>query len=244
MSTRLGRIGYLLAGGALVWIGLVGTVPAVAAGDEPSPSASAEATAEPTATPVEDESDDPSDNPSIAEPTPSTSEPGGDDPGPGGVDPDDRSGGYGADRVRRAQQVGVDVVDDAFQPSQITVDAGDEVNWSSGGQNPHTVTADDGSFGSGTIQPGDSFSTTFDAAGSFAYYCEFHGGPGGTGMSGVVVVRAAGGGDAAPATDESTDLPPTGRDLTFVVIAGIVLTVAGLASVLAARRVARRAGTL
>ena len=241
MSTRLGRIGYLLAGGALVWIGLVGTVPAVAAGDEPSPSA--EATVEPTATPVEDESDVSSDDPSTAEPAPSTSEPDADDPGPGATEPDERSGGSGAHRVRRAQQVGVDVVDDAFQPSQITVDAGDEVNWSSSGQNPHTVTADDGSFGSGTLQPGESFSTTFDAAGSFAYFCEFHGGPGGSGMSGVVVVRAAGGGDAAPATDESTDLPPTGPDLTFVVIAGIVLTIAGLASMLAGRRVARRAGS-
>jgi plastocyanin len=242
MSTLLGRIGYLLAGGALVWIGLVGTVPAVAAGDEPSPSA--EATAEPTATPVQDESDGPSASPSTAEPAPSTSEPEADDPGPATADPDERSGGSGADRVRRAQQVGVDAVDDAFQPSQITVDAGDEVNWSSSGQNPHTVTADDGSFGSGTLQPGESFSTTFDAAGSFAYYCEFHGGAGGTGMSGVVVVRAAGGGDAAPATDESTDLPPTGRDLTFVVFTGLVLTIAGLASLLAGRRVARRAGTL
>ena len=241
MSTRLGGIGYLLAGGTLVWIGLVGTVPAVAAGDEPSPSP--EATAEPTATPVEAESDSSSDDPSTAEPAPSTSEPDGDDPGPA-ADPDERSGGSGADRVRRAQQVGVDVVDDSFQPSQITVDAGDAVNWSSSGQNPHTVTADDGSFGSGTLQPGESFSTTLDAAGSFAYYCEFHGGPGGAGMSGVVVVRGAGGGDAAPAPDESTDLPPTGRDLTFVLITGLVLTIAGLASVLAGRRVARRAGTL
>ena len=237
MRTRLGPIGYLLAGGALVWIGLVGTVPAVAAGDEPSPSAAA--TVEPTATPVEDASD----VPSATDPVPSTSEPDADDPGPGATEPDERSGGSGADRVRRAQQIGVDVVDDAFRPSQITVDVGDEVNWSSGGQNPHTVTADDGSFGSGTLQPGESFSTTFDAAGSFAYYCEFHGGPGGVGMSGVVVVRAAGGGDAAPAADESTDLPPTGRDLTFVVIAGLVLTIAGLASLVAGRRVARRAGT-
>jgi plastocyanin len=237
MSTRLGRIGYLLAGGALVWIGLVGAVPAIAAGDDPSPSV--EATVEPTATPSGDEPD----IPSPADPPPSTSEPAGEAAGPGAADPDERSGGSGADHLRRAQQAGVGVVDDAFQPSQITVDAGDEVSWSSSGQNPHTVTADDGSFGSGTLQPGESFSTTFDAAGSFAYYCEFHGGPGGTGMSGVVVVRAVGGGDASPATDESTDLPPTGRDLTFVVIAGIVFAIAGLASVLAGRRVARRPGT-
>ena len=61
-------------------------------------------------------------------------------------------------------------------------------------------------------------------------------------MSGVVVVRAAGG-DASPATDESTDLPPTGRDLTSVAIAGIVFAIAGLASVLAGRGVARWPGT-
>src|SRR5215210_5262261 len=236
MSTRLGRIGYLLAGGALVWIGIVGTVPAIAAGDDPSPSV--EASVEPTATPSETEPD----IPSPADPAPSTSQPAGEARGPRAAEPDERGGGSDAERVLRAQQVGVGVVDDAFQPSQITVDAGDEVDWSSTGQNPHTVTADDGSFASGTLQPGESFSTTFDAASSFAYYCEFHGGPGGTGMSGVVVVRAAGGGDASPPTDESTDLPPTGRDLTFVAIACIVFAITGLASVLAGRRAARRPG--
>lgn len=38
----------------------------------------------------------------------------------------------------------------------------------------HTFTADDGSFDSGTIQPGGSVQITLDAAGDFAFHCNFH----------------------------------------------------------------------
>jgi plastocyanin len=52
----------------------------------------------------------------------------------------------------------------------------------------HTVTADDGSFDSGTLSSGKSFSYTFNTAGDFPYHCTFHGGPGGEGMAGTVTV--------------------------------------------------------
>ena len=245
MSTRLGRIGYLLAGGAVVWMGLTGTAPAIASGEDPSPAPAPEASAQVSPTPSEEATSDPSPSDAPSDPAPPTDPPAGDAPAPGGTgdDPRSNSGGSDHDRVRRAQQAGVDAVDDSFSPSQITVQAGSEVTWSTEGQNPHTVTADDGSFGSGTLQPGETFSTSFDAAGSFAYYCEFHGGPGGTGMSGVVLVQGADGGDGPPpATDGTTDLPPTGRDLTSAVVGGIVLAIAGLGSLLVGRRVARRPG--
>jgi plastocyanin len=39
---------------------------------------------------------------------------------------------------------------------------------------PHTWTADDGSFDSGSIAGGESFEFTFDTPGEFAYHCNFH----------------------------------------------------------------------
>lgn len=85
-------------------------------------------------------------------------------------------------------QVAVSVVDGAFREREISVPVGTTVVWTSSASLPHTVTADEGLFNSGTLQAGASFSFTFDAAGSFPYHCEFHGGMGGSGMSGVVVV--------------------------------------------------------
>jgi len=75
-----------------------------------------------------------------------------------------------------------------FEPAQITVAPGTTVVWTNTGGTPHTVTADDNSFDSGTLSDGDTFSWTFDEPGEYPYYCRFHGGPGGSGMSGVVIV--------------------------------------------------------
>ena len=47
-------------------------------------------------------------------------------------------------------------------------------------------------FDSGTIGPGGHFSFVFSSAIVVPYYCKFHGGPGGTGMSGKITVQAGG----------------------------------------------------
>lgn len=53
----------------------------------------------------------------------------------------------------------------------------------------HNVVADDGSFTSGAPSTNLwTYAHVFSAAGNNPYYCEIHGGPGGTGMSGTVVV--------------------------------------------------------
>jgi len=49
------------------------------------------------------------------------------------------------------------------------------------------VTSDEGSFAA-TLKNGETFSFTFNKAGVFPYYSQFHGGPGGRGMSGKIVV--------------------------------------------------------
>lgn len=87
-----------------------------------------------------------------------------------------------------SEEVKVMVVDSSFQAREITVSVGTTVIWEMSANLPHTVTADDNSFDSGTMRDGDVFTFTFTEAGTFPYYCVFHGGPGGQGMAGTVIV--------------------------------------------------------
>jgi plastocyanin len=84
--------------------------------------------------------------------------------------------------------VAVKLVNFSFAPATVTIKAGTTVVWTSEDQVSHTVTADDGSFDSGTMRGGDTFSHTFTEPGEYPYYCRFHGGPGGVGMAGTIVV--------------------------------------------------------
>lgn len=68
----------------------------------------------------------------------------------------------------------VTIVDFAFQPMAVSVPAGSTVRWSNTGGAPHTVTAFNGAFDSGTINPGGGFSTTFSAPGTYMYHCTIH----------------------------------------------------------------------
>lgn len=88
-----------------------------------------------------------------------------------------------------AANVDVNVSDNVFNPPQVVIQAGDTVTWSNV-QGTHNVVADDATFSSGEPSPAPwTFSYTFTTPGSFGYYDELNGGPGGQGMSGVVVVQ-------------------------------------------------------
>jgi plastocyanin len=88
----------------------------------------------------------------------------------------------------------VSIEDFYFEPSDAAIQPGDTVTWTNEGNHPHTVTADDGSFDSGTLQPGESYSHTFQNPGMVAYYCSIH-----PFMTGSVSVGQGGGG-VAPST--------------------------------------------
>ena len=62
----------------------------------------------------------------------------------------------------------------AFSPTSLTVAAGTTVTWTNNDTAAHTVTADDGSFDSGNLAPGATFTFTFATAGSVAYHCNYH----------------------------------------------------------------------
>ncbi len=93
----------------------------------------------------------------------------------------------------------VKVIDTDFRPVKVMVPVGATVKWKQVGDQPHSVTAADGSFDSSPecgpldsdecLGEGDRFTHTFDQAGDFTYYCRVHGLPDGTGMVGTVVVR-------------------------------------------------------
>jgi plastocyanin len=62
----------------------------------------------------------------------------------------------------------------AFEPDSIKVSAGQKITWTNDDSTAHTVTADDGSFDSGSLADGKSFTFTFAKAGTFKYHCSFH----------------------------------------------------------------------
>jgi plastocyanin len=62
----------------------------------------------------------------------------------------------------------------AFDPTTTKVQAGTTVEWTNSDPTEHTVTAQDGSFGSEPLASGKGFRVTFGQAGSFAYYCAIH----------------------------------------------------------------------
>ncbi len=88
----------------------------------------------------------------------------------------------------------------SFSPKTVEVAVGDTVTWRNSG-GTHSVRFDDGSYDSGEPTTAAVLGErTFTEAGSFAYYCELHGLPGGRFMSGTVVV-----GDAAAPEPVSVD---------------------------------------
>jgi len=74
-----------------------------------------------------------------------------------------------------------------FEPSALTIHKGDTVKWVNNKLSPHNVVFDSTktpvdvatiSHKALVFAPGESFSTTFDQAGTYSYYCEPHRGAG------------------------------------------------------------------
>jgi len=72
----------------------------------------------------------------------------------------------------------------AFAPNPITVGVGGSVTWTNNDNTSHNATANDGTWNSGNIAPGASFTRSFPTAGSFPYHCTIH-----PGMVATVVVQ-------------------------------------------------------
>jgi plastocyanin len=92
-------------------------------------------------------------------PTGATTEAGGSTPAPSG-------------EARKAEKV--EIVEFAYGPDPVQVQVGGKVTWQNEDTAPHTATADDGSFDTGTIEQGKIGSATFKQAGTYPYFCEIH----------------------------------------------------------------------
>jgi plastocyanin len=100
----------------------------------------------------------------------------------------------------------VSIHDNRFEPQEIRIDPGDSVIWSNQGARVHDVRSDErGAFRSGDMDPGDTFTHTFNEEGYYYYHCTYHGAGGRVGMWGVVIV-----GDPPPPEflDEEKDVRP------------------------------------
>ena len=82
----------------------------------------------------------------------------------------------------------VDMKNLAFAPLEVHIAPGQTVMWMNSDPLQHTVTADDASFDSGLIDPGGTFSQSFDGPGTYQYYCTPHGSAGLHGMSATIIV--------------------------------------------------------
>ncbi len=67
-----------------------------------------------------------------------------------------------------------------------TIVAGQTVMWTNNDTENHTATADDDSWGTGTLKTGQNFVRRFDTPGTYTYYCSYH-----PEMTGTIVVTEA-----------------------------------------------------
>ena len=68
----------------------------------------------------------------------------------------------------------VEIIEFTYQPDPVVVQTGGKVIWQNQDAAPHTATADDDSWDTGTIEKGKTGSETFKEPGTFAYFCEIH----------------------------------------------------------------------
>ncbi len=86
------------------------------------------------------------------------------------------------------------IIDNSFDPPELTVTVNTEVVWTNQGSAPHSVNGSqafdsnpdcDAANFDKCLQPGQAFRHTFTTAGRFAYVCDIHGPL----MSGAIVVQ-------------------------------------------------------
>jgi plastocyanin len=73
----------------------------------------------------------------------------------------------------RAEDLAVHIDNFVFEPTQLTVKAGQTVTWTNRDDIPHTVVCA-GKFRSKTMDTDGTFSFTFTAPGDYKYFCSLH----------------------------------------------------------------------
>ena len=163
------------------------------------------------------------------------------------------AGGGGHDSACAGYASGqtVEMYDSCFSGSAQFVGAGTTVRIVNRGDLPHSLTAADGSFGTGNLQPGQSTSIEVGDAGVVRVFCELHGTRQGDGMAGLLVVGTPAAtmaasdlvsddletsGDELPTADPAPEVAavpaseggPPGLAIAAIVVAVAALGVAGV----------------
>jgi predicted secreted protein with PEFG-CTERM motif len=121
-----------------------------------------------------------------------------------------------------------------FDPAQVNVTPGTEVDWKNADTASHTVTSGMPSdnttgtiFDSSLVKAGGEFKFTFNDAGTFDYYCQVH-----PWMTGQVIVGTASATTSEPTTttnptaDNNTAVPEFGSVASLVLVIAIISVVA------------------
>jgi plastocyanin len=93
--------------------------------------------------------------------------PSSNNPGTGG-------GGSGSSVTISMPRGATNLTTTAYVPNPVNINVGTTVTWVNNDTDFHTATANNNVFDSGSMGPGDRFSHTFSAAGSFPYRCLIH----------------------------------------------------------------------
>lgn len=88
--------------------------------------------------------------------------------------PSESSGNAPAQSGEAVRSEKVEIVNFAYDPDPTTIQAGGKVSWMNEDAAPHTATADDGSFDTGTIEEGKLKAESFKQAGTYTYFCTIH----------------------------------------------------------------------
>ena len=89
-----------------------------------------------------------------------------------------------ATHVGAASSVAVGIKEFKFTPPVLTVPVGTTVTWINHDEEPHTITAASGAFGSTGLSHEDTFTQTFSRSGRYEYFCALH-----PHMKAIVIVK-------------------------------------------------------
>lgn len=92
--------------------------------------------------------------------------------------------GEAAQEAEQSNVIDVEIGDSSFKPETITIKKGTTVRWTQKDSAKHTVTSDDLSFSSELLSKSETWSYTFNEAGTFNYHCAIH-----PSMKGTVIVE-------------------------------------------------------
>ena len=116
--------------------------------------------------------------------------------------------------AQESQDAAVKIENFAFGPDSITVTVGTNVTWTNMDESGHTVTSDAGDFDSGDLWQNDTFSFTFETAGTYGYHCTPH-----EGMTGTITVTD-------PALDDTEPVETPGFGLLVGLLSLSVVAIA------------------